>query len=312
MGVIVNPSAAVGNYSTYSLIFNEIDLSVDVTKEVGPRIIRITGPKVPENPLYVDAGDPLKARGHWILRGGHRVWPYRDPWADETEECYAADNLPYQPVVTEDSVEFISVADPNLHRGFRISVSSSGALMVTAILKNVSDMMWSGGAWSLTCIDPKEKSFAVPLGAKDGNWDVVSVHRVLNWGGHSSRLVDPQFSEQPFGPLQIIKPNGDEAKRTYGAYRGWMGCLAAQYSFFKVFPYDPTRPGDYPLGDNAATYLGPDAFMVEMESMGYKRPLKPGERLEHKEIWVFSDPIPWTKADLIEEMLAPHIEVVNQ
>lgn len=303
----------VGGHNCFSVYFPTVDLTVDISKGFGPRILSLTGGKIRENPFFVDTDDPLKARGGWKLRGGGRVWAGRSPLADETEESYAEDNYSCASVHTVKSLECMGekAALFEIRRGFRLALSTSGVLEVTTIVENTSDMLWSGFAWALTCIDPQGKTFAVPLGTND-NWNQLLAIPVPNWGGgHTSRWPDSQFQDQSEGYLQVVKPDGHESKRIYGAYRGWIGCQTADYSFFKVIPFDPNRIEQYPSQCNAAFYLGPDAFMVEMESMGPTTRLNPGQRLEHREIWVVTDSIPWKEVALIEEILAPHIEAVN-
>lgn len=46
----------------------------------------------------------------------------------------------------------------------------------------------------------------------------------------------------------------------------------------------------YPLGTNLAVYLGPESFMVELETMSPIARLAPGAALRHRERWVFHLP----------------------
>ena len=46
--------------------------------------------------------------------------------------------------------------------------------------------------------------------------------------------------------------------------------------------------GNYPMGTNIALYVGPDNFMVEMETMGPVVTVKPGQVLAHRETWVLT------------------------
>ena len=72
------------------------------------------------------------------------------------------------------------------------------------------------------------------------------------------------------------------------AQYGIMAMAAADRdcTFVKKVAHD--RNAAYPLGTNLAFYVGPDNFMVEMETMGPLATLKAGERLVHRETWVLA------------------------
>jgi len=56
-----------------------------------------------------------------------------------------------------------------------------------------------------------------------------------------------------------------------------------------------------------AFYVGPENFMVEMETMSPWVTLRPGETCEHEEIWLLTDPIPWDRTERIEKVLEPYL-----
>ena len=70
--------------------------------------------------------------------------------------------------------------------------------------------------------------------------------------------------------------------------------IGREVLFAKHAAYQPG--GDYPLGTNFALYVGPDNFMVEMESMAPVATLKPGQTSVHTETWVLA-PAPATLPD---------------
>lgn len=265
--------------------------------EIGPRIAHLSAivkGKETRNLMFWD-GPRKYRRGGWLLRGGHRVWGTR-PLADESEECYAADNAPCTVRVTGRGVTVISpVFDAfGVRKGIAVKVLDDATFTVESTVTNVSDMLWSGGAWSLTATLPtKGCTYGVPLG--DGSdWDLFAIVIPKAWGGHGARVNDPgiAFTEHNL----VFTPGGREAKRMIQAPQGIMGMTDARekVTFLKHSPYD--REGRYPMNCNLAFYNGPGNFMTEMESMGAERTLKPGETARNTETWALRDPVNWKKA----------------
>ncbi|MDD5626414.1 MAG: hypothetical protein PHW01_00140 [Patescibacteria group bacterium] len=284
---------------------------IGVTIGIGPRIHHF-GLQNKDNLLFWDNQE--RCRGGWFLYGGHRVWTHR-PGADETEEAYAPDNKPCYFGAMDRTWGFWGAQDSvfKIQRGFSITEAGSGAIDVESFIRNGSDMLWSGGVWALTCIDPIGKSFAVPLGGK-GDWSTVPMVIFKRWAGHTSRVNDPQFQPDARDELMIIEPRGIEAKRMFAVHQGWIGCYAphAGCSFFKIAKFETALEERYPRGCNVALYIGLENFMVEMETMSPWVTLKPGEMCAHKETWVLTEPIPWDQTDRIEKVLEPHLEAYNK
>jgi hypothetical protein len=268
-----------------------------VVTEIGPRIAHLSairGKRETRNLMFWDSPKKYK-RGEWLLRGGHRVWGTR-PLGDESEECYAADNAPCKVRVT---AKGISVTAPEMDAyGVRKSVSikllDDATFSVESAVTNVSDMLWSGGAWALTATLPKKGcTYGVPLG--DGSeWDLFAIVIPKAWGGHGAPVNDPAvaFTEDNL----IFTPGGRETKRMIQAPQGIMGMTDAveKVSFLKHSPWE--RDGRYPMNCNLAFYNGPGNFMTEMESMGAERTVRPGETARNVETWALRDPIDWKKA----------------
>src|SRR3990172_3339167 len=97
----------------------------------------------------------------------------------------------------------------------------------------------------------------------------------------------------------VIIPRGRECKRMVQAPQGLIGMsdAAEKISFLKHSPYE--RGARYPLNCNLSFYIGPKNFMVEMESMGAERTVKPGETAHNVETWALRDPVDWRKAGKI-------------
>lgn len=251
--------------------------------DVGPRIAHL-GLAGGENLLL---WKPKKyTRGEWDLRGGHRVWVTR-PQADECEDTYAPDNGPCKVEILKDGFRVTGGKSPvnATRRGFSVRAVADDRLEVDNFLINDSDMLSSGGVWALTCTLPgKGARYAIPLG--DGStWDNFSLVHFRTWAGHGKGgFNDPQIAVGD--EVLVVTPRGVENKRMVQAPRGIlaMSDAARGLTFAKKVDWLPGR--QYPLHMNLAFYIGPDNFMVEMETMGPEQTLKPGETLVHRETWV--------------------------
>jgi hypothetical protein len=228
-------------------------------------------------------------RGDWELMGGHRLWAAR-PGADEAEETYAADNRPCTVRVTANGFTLTGALDPaqQIRRGFTVSATATGRIIIDHFIRNESDMLWSGGLWALTCTVPSARTtYTLPLG--DGSaWDYATIVAFRTWGGGHGGVgfEDPQFKFT--NDTMVLKPSGRENKRMLKADAGIMALHdpAQKLLFVKRSVFDPA--GNYPLGTNLALYVGPKNFMVEMETMGPAATLKPGQTLRHRETWLLA------------------------
>ena len=94
---------------------------------------------------------------------------------------------------------------------------------------------------------------------------------------------DPQIIQED--DLLRIKPQGVENKRMLHARHGIiaMSDPVRDITFAKKID-GSTAAG--PLATNMAFYIGPDNFMVELETMGPEVCLRPGEEVHHVEDWI--------------------------
>jgi hypothetical protein len=267
--------------------YKAIELKTDAVRIVairdfGPRIAHLSG----LNGKNILLWEPEKyKRGEWDLRGGHRVWVTR-PGADEAEDAYVTDNESCELTMFEDGFRLTSPVHEatNLQKGFEVKVVEQDQIEVNNFVINRSELLYSGGIWALTCTVPgAEDSYAIPIG--DGSdWDCFSYTVFRCWGGHGKGgFHDEQW--QIGEDALWIRPQGLENKRMIQSHKGMMAMLDRQNQqvFIKQSDYDPCA--QYPLNNNMAAYIGPDNFMVEMESMGAQRTIKPGQALNHIERW---------------------------
>ena len=259
------------------------DLRLVAVYQFGPRIAFFGRPKGP-NLLLWKPGQ--YKRGTWDLRGGHRVWVTR-PGADENEDTYATDNGRCEVEILDDGFRLVGAENPanRTRRGFSVKVRASDTLDVDNFLSNTGDMLYSGGVWTLTCTVPaKGTRYGVPIG--DGSeWNAYRMVNFHRWAGHGQGgFNDKQIVAGK--DLLVITPRGLENKRMLESHHGIiaMSDPARSVTFAKKVAHDISAPT--PLGCNIAFYIGPKNFMVEMETMGAERTLRPGDSLHHTEKWV--------------------------
>jgi hypothetical protein len=254
--------------------------------DTGPRI-GFFGKPDGKNLLFWDSKE--LGRNDWKLRGGHRVWAAK-PGADESEDSYRPDNGACQLAEQDGWLYARGEVDPvtATRRSIGVKFEEDGRLQVDSVIANEGDMLYSTSAWALTCTLPaKDTRYAIPLG--DGSeWDAFRQVMFRKWGGgHTSRLNDPQI--QVNEEMMIIEPQGVETKRMIEVPYGIIAMDAPDRdtTFVKKGGYEKTA--SYPLGCNMAFYVGPDNFMVEMETMGPELSLKPGEAAHQVESWVLTE-----------------------
>lgn len=256
----------------------------------GPRLAWLSLPQG-ENLLLWDEAQPPKygrepeAKRPWTLRGGHRVWTARFG-ADEDEQTYANDDGAGTCETRADgfTVTGAPCGETRTQRSIRVRLLRDDRLEVVNRIENRSNMLLGCGLWGLTCTRPSaECRYVVPLG--DGSsWDTATITVFRRWAGHGT----DSFREEQGGledDAYVIIPKGRETKRMVQTPAGAIALVdrARDLTFAIRAPYE--RGAQYPAGANIALYVGPQNFMVEMETMGPFAVVKPGEALEHRQEW---------------------------
>jgi hypothetical protein len=268
------------NMGAVEIITEKIRLVI--ITDIGPRIA-FWGRPEGENLLLWAPGKYTHKK--WDLYGGHRVWVTR-PMADECEETYLEDNDKCQVQRLDCGWTVTAPENPFncTQRGITIKVLAENRLEIDNFLVNTGDMLFSGGIWALTCTVPgKTTRYAVPLG-HENLWDYCKIVMFRRWDGHTGSYNDDQFTFAE--DIMYIRPKGKENKRMIQTEKGIIAMhdIERNILFAKKVGYN--REGNYPQGCNLAVYVGPDNFMVEMETMGTETTIKPGEYIHNKEIWV--------------------------
>ena len=222
----------------------------------------------------------------WFLRGGHRLWVAR-PGADEAEETYVPDSQAGEAKLQGDQLEIWAAADAvnQVRKGLRIRAIAADTVQVEHLLRNEGVMLFSGGIWGLTCTVPSpDCRYVVPLG-DDSEWNTATIVHFAKWAGGQgqSGFVDDQFAVTD--DALVIQAQGRENKRMALAPAGVIGLCDRTRDCTFTISAAHQELGVYPLGTNIAAYVGPDNFMVEMETMAPFQSLKPGAVVSHVETW---------------------------
>jgi hypothetical protein len=255
-----------------------------ITMECGPRIA-YWGRPGEDNLLLWAPGKYF--RNEWDLLGGHRIWVTR-PGADEGEETYVMDTEPCTVEYTDTGCIVTGTEDPATHiqRSIGVRVLGENRVEIDNSVANRGNLLFSGGVWPLTCTVPSENTtYAIPLG-DDSPWDYCKVVMFRRWETHTGGYDDDQFTFT--SDMLLLTPKGKENKRMVQAVKGIIAMNDPERDilFAKKAPY--FRDLTYPQDCNIAIYTGPESFMVEMETMGAEKMLKPGESMSHTETWVLT------------------------
>ena len=257
-------------------------IRVVVTTNFGPRIV-FWGRPDGENILLWAPGKYFRKK--WELLGGHRVWVTR-PLADECEETYLEDNhnCEVQCIDCGWTITAPENSYANTRRGITVKLLGENRLEVDNFLINTGEMLYSGGIWALTCTVPdKTTRYGIPLG-DDNSWDYCKIVMFRKWDGHTGGYNDDQFVFNE--DIMYIKPKGRENKRMIQADKGIIAMHDPERNILFAKKVKYNREGNYPQGCNLAVYIGPDNFMVELETMGSEKTIKPNEYIHNKEIWI--------------------------
>ena len=250
-----------------------------VTLDVGPRVLHF-GACGGANVFGVfpeQAG--RKARGKWMLWGGHRLWvaPEHKP------RTYELDNGPVVFKQIGDRVRVTAPPGPltGLQKSIEIGFDRrSGGVEVAHILTNTLKRSVECAPWALSVMATRGLAI-LPLPPVVSHDDRVTPNQ--NWSLWSyTDLSDPRFRIGSRFMLMRQDPARGPTKIGMAQREGWVAYLRRGDLFVKLFNRDDRRV--YPDGNvNLEVYT--DGRILELETLAPLVSLKPGSAVTHRERW---------------------------
>lgn len=231
-----------------------------------------------ENLFYVqpaDLSDGFVNSNGWKLHGGHRIW-----MAPESDDSYFADNDPVEWEDTENGVLVTQNIDPllGIRKSLRVVFLDDGGIKLVQSIQNASDSPIDGASWGVNTLDGGGTAF---ICFTNNDKRGYTPHRVVSlWS--DTNLHDPRLSFDKQGLTARHMPLPDYLK--LGLY-----CLEGKAVFENkgqrlTLLFDSQPLSMYPdNGCNFELYMCSE--FMELETMGTKAHLLPGESTSHAETW---------------------------
>ncbi len=263
-------------------------LSILVTQSVGPRLISLKA-KDGEN-IFAELPDDIlecPGKGDFHLYGGHRLWHA----PEDPRRTYLPDDKPVEIMLLEGGLRVVQrpEVETGIQKEMEIQLSpAKNKVRVTHQLTNVGLWPVACAPWAITQVKPGGVAILPQnLDLWDQNptlpnrplilWPYTDINgSYIEWG-NDVILIRADMKE---GHLKIGFPNP----------RGWLAYWLAGTLFIKRADYD-VQSEYYDFGSSSECYCK-DVFL-ELETLGPKRTLNPGEATLHVETWELYTGVEW-------------------
>ncbi len=298
--VLSNPSAAAppkvervayGGWA-HCIRLSNAEVELIATLDVGPRIIRFgfTGDR---NEFAEFAEDMGKTGGdEWRLYGGHRLWHA----PEEKPRTYFPDNAPVAVREVDGGVELTPPVETTTGIQKRISVLLDGDANRVRVIHGITNTnLWavSLAPWSLSVMAPGGHAIIPHEGFRPHTEVLLPARPLVLW--YYTDMSDPRWT---WGRqyIQLQQDPGNPAPQKLGAMirAGWAAYSNEDHLFIKRFPF--VEAGAYlDYGCNAEFFT--NERMLEVESLGVRVTLEPGQTVEHEEVWTLHRGLPELRTD---------------
>jgi len=249
---------------------------VAVALEFGIRVVHLSCPGM-ENLFYeqpADLSDGNATPQGWKLYGGHRMW-----LAPESDASYYPDNEPVSYTITGNSVLVEQKRDPwtGIRKQLRLTFREN-AIDLENIFINDTDQMMEGGSWGVNSLSGGGVAKIDFAGTDPG--DYVPRRVVSLWA--DTNIHDPrlQFTKHSLTATQL--PLEDYFK--LGLYCDPGKAVYENKGQRFILTFGAYGIENHPdNGCNFELYLAKE--FMELETLGIKRCLLPGEAASHTETW---------------------------
>lgn len=261
-------------------------LELIITLDVGPRILHFGACGCGNVFSVFPEQLGRKARGKWMLWGGHRLWvaPEHKP------RTYELDNGPIELERIRGGVRVVAPPGPitGLQKSIEIRFDDrSNGVEVAHTLTNTLRRPVECAPWALSVMAPRGLAI-LPLPPVVSHDDRVTPNQ--NWSLWSyTDLSDPRIRVGSKFVLIRQDPRRGPTKLGMAQREGWVGYLRRGELFVKLFARDDR--GLYPDGNvNLEVYT--DRRILELETLAPLGALKPGASATHKERWHLFQGVP--------------------
>lgn len=267
----------------YRLYNDHVDAIV--TTDVGPRIIYF-GLRDGDNMLHTIPEDMGKTGGDaWRSYGGHRLWhaPEVNP------RTYQPDNVPVEHFDLDNIHYFIPPVEESTGIQKQISMFfKNETLVIDHTFTNTGMWPIELAPWAVTVMKPGGVAI-LPLPPHIAHdLQLLPTHALTLWGYTSlndSRLhfgdkyILMKQDSQMQSPIKI----GLQVIQEYLWSVGWLAYVNDDTLFVKSF-HPPLSETTYPdMGTQVEVYS--DQNLLELETLGGLRQLRPDETVTHREYW---------------------------
>lgn len=250
-------------------------VEIGVALDFGIRIVHLSWEGM-ENLYYeqpLDRSDSFTTDKGWILYGGHRMW-----LAPESDDSYYPDNDPVSYTMLEDGVLVEQAEDPwkKEKKSLRIRFLEDGGVELLHSFQNTSDETVTGASWGINTLAAGGTAKICFGGGRGYNpTRVVSL-----WG--QTDLHDPRltFDKESLTATYIERPGYLKV----GLYSNPGKAVFKNKGQKLTITYDTFPMEDYMDGGcNFELYMCRQ--FMELETLGVKTQMAPGECATHREVW---------------------------
>ncbi len=275
-------------------------LALWVTRSLGPRILglAVTGG---ENLFAVLPDDTVDCPGvgPFSFRGGHRLWVA----PEDLRRTYLPDDDPLAFTEIENGLLITQPveASTGIQKSLTITLPGSDArVVVDHKLLNLNRSPVDLAPWAITQLRPGGVAVLPQATALADEYGLLPNRHLVLWPytrldsphitwGDRYLLVQATMQE---GALKIGFPNPD----------GWLAYAVDDTLFVKQAAYQPDATY-YDRGSSSECYCNPR--FLELETLGPRTRLAPGESVSHRETWMVRPGVPVQELTGLGDLLGP-------
>lgn len=268
------------------IAFSNPYIELWVTVDIGPRVIRLSIPGG-EN-MFAELPDMEDEICGWKIWGGHRLWTS----PEAMPRTYELDNDPVDYEILEDGIIVRNDIDPISGMSKEIEVilqEDSGIVEVTHRVTNRNAWPIELAAWAITVCAPGGK-VVFPRNSDDTGYLANQLMAIWPY----AKLNDPRFwqgaqyftlsHDAESGPFKVGLDNKE----------GWAAYFNHDCAFIKQFIVE--EDAKYPDGGMTFETYTNQRF-TEVETLSPLTTLRPGETVEHFEMWELLPDMPMPEDD---------------